>query len=44
MAEYSARANLVLSEKHKAVADKKGLNLSKFLRKKIEEEYPEEFE
>lgn len=38
------RVNITLGEKHLEAVEEKALNLSKFVRKKIEEEYPERFE
>lgn len=38
------RTTLMITEKHHEVADKKGLNLSKYLRNKLEQDFPGEFE
>ncbi len=40
----SKRTTLTITEKHHEVADKKGLNLSKYLRNKLEQDFPEEFD
>lgn len=38
------RKNITLTEKHIEVVKSKAINLSQYVRNKLEEDYPEEFE
>lgn len=43
MSKDKVRKNISLDQEHAEVIDKKALNLSKYVRNKIEEDFPEEF-
>lgn len=44
MSDEYKQKSLTLTEKHIEVADTMGLNLSKYLRNKLEEDFPGQFE
>jgi hypothetical protein len=44
MGNDKVRKNISLDQEHAEVVDSKALNLSKYVRNKLEEDFPEEFD